>query len=517
VGSLAVEAIAARLDDRFRLLTGGARDALPRQRTLRAALDWSYDLLGPPEQRLLDRLSVFSGGWTLAAAEVVCAGGDVEDWELVDLLDGLVNKSLVQAQEAGTELRYGMLETVRQYGHELLAQAGAAAGVRERHLAWYLALAEDAEPRLRGPDQGAWLGRLEAEHDNLRAALGWAREQEAGEAALRLSGALERFWQVRGYLREGCGWLEMALAAGSGAPPGLRAKAVRGVGTFAAMQGDFEHATAHYEEALALHRELDDKGGIAQGLGDLANVAYWRTEYQRAEALCEEVLALYRELGDKLGIAGALTALGWCVVFHEPGRVRRLAEEALALYRELGDKWGSCEALFLLGYEAYHQGDYVRSAARHEEGLAVRRDVGDMAGITASLLGLTLVAYKQRDHRRAATLVHESMLLSRDIGFKQVLANGMEVTAWLAMARGQPRPAALVGGAAEAVGEAIGAPLQPDFRAEHDLAVAAMHTALGEQPFAAAWAEGRALSQDEAVALALETTSEAATALQRSP
>jgi len=190
VDSLGVEGLAARLDGCFRLLTGGPRTALPRQRTLRAALDWSYDLLTESEQLLLDRLSVFAGGWTLAAAEATCAGDGIEQWEILDLLGGLVGKSLVQAEEAGGAVRYGLLETVRQYGRERLAASGAAGAVRDRHLAWYLALAEQAAPHLwAAADLGAWLDHLEAEHDNLRAALRWARERggaAAGRGARKL-------------------------------------------------------------------------------------------------------------------------------------------------------------------------------------------------------------------------------------------------------------------------------------------------------------------------------------------
>jgi predicted ATPase/transcriptional regulator with XRE-family HTH domain len=238
VDSLSVEGIAARLDNRFRLLTGGARDALPRQRTLRATLDWSYDLLSEPEQALLDRLAVFAGGWTLAAAEAVCVGEGVEGWEVLDLLGSLVNKSLVQTEEAGGEVRYELLETVRQYGQERLAVAGGAAAVRDRHLAWCLALAEKAAPHLTGPEQGGWLTRLETEHDNLRAALVSARETGADELGLRLAAALSHFWYIRSYCSEGRGWLEAALARGGSAWPTARARALNGAGNLARQQGD---------------------------------------------------------------------------------------------------------------------------------------------------------------------------------------------------------------------------------------------------------------------------------------
>jgi non-specific serine/threonine protein kinase len=207
IGVLPVESIAARLDDRFRLLTGGPRTTLPRQQTLRATLDWSHDLLSRPEQALLRRLAVFAGGWTLEAAESVCAGDVVVEGEILDLLSALVNKSLVQAEGADSHHRYWLLETLRQYTLERLEAMGEEAAVQDLHLAYFLALAEEAEPQLRGPAQGCWLDRLEVEHDNLRLALGWALERHAEDGGLRLAGALWGFWSYRGHLAEGQGWL----------------------------------------------------------------------------------------------------------------------------------------------------------------------------------------------------------------------------------------------------------------------------------------------------------------------
>jgi predicted ATPase len=287
VGSLPVEAIAARLVDRFGLLTTGSRTALPRQQTLRATLDWSYDLLSEGEQRLLDRLSVFAGGCTLEAVEAVCSGGGLADWEVVDLLGSLVNKSLVLLEEAAGEAeqgRYRLLETVRQYGQERLAVTGEATVLRDRHLAWCLALAEQARPHLEGPDQAVWLDVLEREHDNLRAALGWGIRTghevagygldqhdnpraalgwsscEAGDAGLgqRLTGALWPFWYRRGYVSEGRGWLEASLARNEQDSPAARALVQTGAGVFAFTQDEYGRAESPHEQALALQRALDD-------------------------------------------------------------------------------------------------------------------------------------------------------------------------------------------------------------------------------------------------------------------
>jgi predicted ATPase len=503
VGSLAVEGIAARLDDRFRLLTGGARDALPRQRTLRAALDWSYNLLGEPEQLVLDRLSVFAGGWTLAAAEAVCAGEGVEDWEVLDLLGGLVNRSLVQAADAGGELRYGLLETVRQYARERLAEAGGTEGARDRHLGWCLTLAEDAAPHLEGPEHDAWLARLEAEHDNLRAALAWAGERGAGEPGLRLAGALARFWDMRGYLGEGRGWLDAALATGEPAAPQARAGALSGAGHLALNQGDFARAAALYEEALALRRALGDRQGIATTLSSLGNVAFDQGQYERAAALQEESLALSRALGDRYGIADALTNLGNALAGQGDieGAVA-LYEESLVLKRQLGDTYNIAGLLNNLGNAAYLRGDLAGAAVLYEESLALRRDLGDTWGIAMSLNNLGQVACLRGDHAQGGTLLREAVLVSHDIGARVLLAEGLEALAWAVVALGQPERAGRLGGAAEALREALGLPLQPEQRVGHDPAVQAMRAALGEAMFAAAWAEGRTLPFDQALSLA---------------
>jgi tetratricopeptide (TPR) repeat protein len=398
-----------------------------------------------------------------------------------------------------------LLETVRAYAGERLAAGGESQMVRDRHLAWCVALAEEAEPQLTGPEEGAWLGRLETEHDNLRAALNWARERGDVEARLRLAGALQPFWRIRGYLGEGRGWLDAALATGSEAQAAPRAKASQGAGILAAMQTDYERAAALYEDALALYRELEDKRGIAQVLQNVAYVAYQRTEYAQAVALCQEALVLFRELGDKRGIAGTLRDLGWCTSVQPDAHldVVALGEEARSLYRELGDKSGSADALLMLAYDAYHVGNYARSEELYQELLGLRREVGDTVGVTAALTGWMMVVYKVGDYRRATSLLREGLLVGRDTGFKMAQATLLEVAGWLSVVDAQPRQAAQLAGAADALIEASGVPLQPDMQADHACSVAAMRAALGEEAFATAWAEGRALSLDRALSLAI--------------
>jgi predicted ATPase/transcriptional regulator with XRE-family HTH domain len=457
VGSLSVEGIAARLDGRFQLLTGGPRTALPRQRTLRATLDWSYDLLRVGEQRLLDRLAVFAGGWTLGAAEAVCVGEGIAATEVLDLLGGLVNKSLGQAQEAGGEVRYGLLETVRQYAGEHLAAAGGAAGPRDRHLAWCLALAEAAEPRLSGLEQGAWLERLEGEHANLRAALAWS--QEGGERArgLRLASALWRFWSVRGHLSEGRRWLRDALARGDcgatdDAIAPARAKALLGATLLAIEQGAYDAAAAlctqgdalaqqrgaqgdrvawlnargllaHqqdryaaaaacYEQALSLARDGGETAGQATALAGLAGTAGLTGDTARASALYEQSLALFRELGDVRGMAEMLKWLALHAV-HAGAypRGEQLGEEALGLVRAVGDSGQAAETLQVLGTAAQFQGRYARATALYEESLALRRARGDERGAAASLMQLGHIALTLEQLPRARALLTEARAL----------------------------------------------------------------------------------------------------------
>jgi predicted ATPase len=428
---LSPEQIMARLEDRFRLLTGGSRTVLPRQQTLRAALDWSYDLLTEGERALLQRVSVFAGGFRLEAAEAVCADEAIEAVAVLDLLGQLSDKSLVQVEDAVDEARYRLLETIRQYGAEKLRGAGEEGALRARHRDWYLALAEEAEPELRGPRQGEWLVRLAEEHENLRAALVWTSEQEEGEAGLRLGAALWWFWMVRGYMTEGRARLATLLgSAGAAARTAARARALNGAGALAQCQGEYEAARALYEESLAIRRELGDQHGIADSLNNLGILASDQGEYEAARALYEESLAIRRELGNQQGIAGSLNNLG---------------------------------------NVAYSQGEYEAARALNEESLAICRELGDQRGI----------------------------------------AYGLEGVAAAAGAQGQPERAALIFGAAEALREVLGAPLTPSDRAEYDRYVAAARAALDEAAFAAAWAEGRALPLDQAIAIALDEPCEA--------
>ena len=512
---LAIELAAARvkllppgallgvLERRLGLLTGGARDLPARQRTLGDAIAWSHDLLSPGEQALFRRLAVFAGGFTLAAAAAVAGPGGAAD--VLEGLAALVDGSLVRradgpALDVAPGPRFAMLETIREYALERLDEGGEAEATRRAHARFFLALAEAAAPRLLGPEQAAWLGRLAAEHDNLRAALAWAIARDPDQA-LRLAGGLWRFWEVRGHLAEGRGWLERALAAG-GAAPRMRATALNGAGNLAWAQGDLARADELHAAALALRRELGDAGGVAASLSNLGLVAHVRGDLARAAALYDEALALDRERGDRAGIAGTLNNLADVArIRGQLGRAAALWAEALALRRELGDKRGVAAALDNLGLAVGAQGDLGRAAALHTEAVALQREVGDRQGLAHALNNLGGTVSARGDLARAAALYDEALALSVELGDRLGVARGLEGLA-AAAAGSRPHQTARLLGAAEALRESLGTPLPPGERAVHDRRVAEAHARLGAAAFAAAWGAGQALSLEEAVAAA---------------
>jgi len=337
---LTPEQIAGRLDDRFRLLSGGSRTALPRQQTLRALIDWSYDLLPSPEKTLLRRLSAFAGGWALEAAEAVCAGGEVEDWEVLDLLSRLVAKSLVMVEppDAG-RVRYRLLENLRSYAWERLVETAEADAIAARHAACFLAFAEEGEPELSGPEQATWLDRLERDHDNLRAALAHSHDSEGSvEAGLRLAGALWKFWWMRGYFSEGRFFLRWVLARSVEAAPSVRAKVLTGAGILAEAQGDYVSAVAHHQEGLAIYRSLGDTAKIAQALNNLGNAASSQEDWEHAADYYGQGLNLYHALGDEGRAAILLMNIG-IVANHQQQyiKARSLYEESLEIFRKRQD------------------------------------------------------------------------------------------------------------------------------------------------------------------------------------
>lgn len=416
---LPVDQIARRLDDRFRLLTGGIRTGLPHHQTLRATVEWSYSLLANDERRLLCRLSVFAGAFSLESAEDICGGGGIAADAVLDLLARLVDKSLVFTEARDTDVRYRLLETIREYGRDRLRESGDADAVFSRHLQWHVTFAERAEPELHGPDQVSWLDRLALDYDDFHAALEWARHQDAEtEAWTRVACALHRFWSLRGYLREGRAWLEQAASLDAVAPA-LRAKAAYGASALAFDQGDYGQAEALATRSLALHRDRSDALGTALSLNTLGRVAQNRGDFQRATGLLEEAVAISRESGHAWALAQTLSTLGTTARGQRDyRRAKHLLEESLALWRTLGDKSGLAVSLGSLGVIARFQGDYARARALHEESLALRRELRDRLTIATSLGSLGAVFLDQGDPEQARGLFEESLALCRELGDK---------------------------------------------------------------------------------------------------
>jgi non-specific serine/threonine protein kinase len=476
---LGIEQIATRLEDRFRLLSVGARTAPPRHQSLRAAIDWSYELLSAPERRLFNRLSVFAGGLTLEAAEAVCS--DVEstlDGTIVlDLIARLVDQSLVLAEPSvDGSVRYRLLETLRQYGREQLAAAETNTTAERRHATYFLTLVERAGPELEGPDQGAWLDRLEVEHDNLRVVLERSLETGGppGEVALRLGASLWRFWERRGYFSEGRAWLERALDQNQDANPRLRGSALHGAGHLTWRLGLYARARTLHEESLALGRQQEDHAGVARALYGLARVSASQGDYDAAQPRAQESLAIRRNLANGHDAGLSLNVLGEIARYQgDYDRAGRLYEESLALLRESGDKLGIQIALYNLGCVAKYQSQFRRSTALFEESLELSRSLGIRMGIASCLGGLARVAGAQRQHVRAARLF----------------------------------------GAAEALCDLIGFPQDVVDRIELERDVAVLRSALAEDALGSAWAEGRGMPINQAIEYGLST----AAAIPRSP
>jgi predicted ATPase/DNA-binding SARP family transcriptional activator/DNA-binding CsgD family transcriptional regulator len=501
IGMLSAGQISERLGRSLDLLTRGARNADRRHQTLRATLDWSYELLGGPEQALFGRLSAFAGGFTLEAAESVGGSGGVEEKQVMELLTTLVEKSLVVAEESWERgARFRLLEPVRQYASEKLGEGGEEDDIRRRHARFFLALAEEAEPGLRGSRQVEWLDRLEQEHDNLRAALAWSLEEDLGA---RLAGALSLFWYTRGYLSEGRSYLE-AVVRGHSVPEPTRARALDGLGWIAEPQGDYERARLAYEESLGLYRRAGDRRGVANALGDLGSLALDRGDYERATSLLEESLALYRDLGESEGIIGILDSLG--VLASARGDSERSAvyfREALVLSRGTGNVRRTAVSLGNFGITTLVHGDPEQATALLEESLGLFREIGDSQNIAIGLVHAALAALAGGDHGRVRVLVEEGLELLRKAGDRQHFADCLEIMAGSAGAGGMARKAARLWGAAGALREEIGVPLQPENHTVLDPYLAAARSGLGEAAWQTALAEGQAMSPERAIEYAL--------------
>jgi predicted ATPase/class 3 adenylate cyclase len=499
-------AMSSRLSNPLKFLTGGARDLPERQRTLRGAIAWSHALLDEGEQILLARLSVFSDGCALEAVEAICDPvGDL----FLDVLEGLsslLDKSLLRQEEMVEEQpRFVMLETIREYARERLELSGEAEEIRRLHAEYFLALAEQGASEQQGSEETAWLERLDLEHDNMRAALSWMLESEEAEPGLRLSGALWRFWWMRGLYSEGRRWLEEALAK-DGRASAVRAKALEAVGWLADDQGDIDRAVAAAEEGLRLSARAKIESSVtASFLRMLGSAAYVHGNHEQAARLYEESLALSREARDERGVASSLLQLG--NVSGDRGNhegAKTFYEEGLALSRKLDDKALLASALISVGAEFLLQGDHERGAMLNEEAAELYRERGNRGGLQYALDNLGWAALMRGDHQQADVLHRESLALSRQLGDKLVAAEALEGLACSASARGEAEPVARLFGAAEALREAVGYRQEPREHTLREPYFVAARTRLSKARWDAAWAEGRRLGFEEAIAYALE-------------
>lgn len=546
VQMLTLEQISAGLDDRFRLLTGGARTLLPRQQTLRALIDWSYDLLSEQECLFLRRLSVFAGGWTLEAAEEVCSGGEgdtIQPYDVLDLLSQLVNKSLAVVVEDSPsgEIRYRMLETIRQYARDRLSEAGGGDIVRQRHLAYFVKLTAQAGLELYRSNQVFWLNKLAEEIDNLRTALEWALATDIESGLQIVAGPIYRFWLFRSTYRELGNWLFQLLRLYDQSNPlHVRALAIQSqcVGN---NEGNFKEAHLLAEKSLQMARSLGDKQSEAFSLSILGGFILLQGNLAEAIPLLEQSLAIYRELGDKIGQAGTIDWLS--INNSDLARAASYAREGLELCRELGDLAGVASILTTLARLTYSQGDFSSPAPWLEEVLSLSRQLGDQVREDEALITYGTLAYWQGNYQRAIAFYEEGILLGEKIGYhyqnlwaqiymayavlrqgeihkaRQLFANGihdmqkanlliglvfaMEGLANLHVNQGQIQRAARLFAWADAMREKMGDPRPPVEQASVERDLATIRSQMDDVEFAQLLAQGRSITVEQAIGLAM--------------
>lgn len=449
--ALSAAEILARLDDRFTLLVEGRRTAPPRQQTLHAAIEWSHDLLSEIEQSLFRRLSVFVGTFSGEAVEAVCHAGISNGPDLVDVLSRLVEKSLVVAEASARVTRFRMLETIREYAARRLAERGETEDARDRHLLLYLTLAERAEPHLLGPEQAQWLQRLEAEVDNLHAAIAWSLESEMQDVSLRFTSALLYFWDVRGHMSEGLRWLVAALAASDSSSDALRAKALFAAGRLALLQGDWSKGETYLQECHALSAKVADLKHVSLSLSHLGWAKRLQGDVEASLTLFEDSLAAaQRQPEDKWTLAIALNNLGGSLAAQgNRRRGRQLLEESLKLRRELGDRRAVALALANLAELALLEEDYGAAASLYAESLSVSDELGYEGMRGQSLCGLALVALARHDHGSARPLLRQGVELAGRLRSPEVSRSVLYACAALASADCDWDRAARLVGAAE--------------------------------------------------------------------
>jgi predicted ATPase/serine/threonine protein kinase len=499
---LSPSALLARLASRLQLLTGGSRDLPQRQQTLRAAMDWSYELLNPGEQKLFRRLSVFVGGCNLEGVEAVCDTNCDLELDLLDGMASMVDKSLIQQiEQRSGESRFVMLETIREYALEKLQASGEHPSTKRAHAAYCLVLAEGEATDQSGTEDAQWMERFALEHDNFRASLEWLTETGEADWGLRLGSALFRFWEVREYLAEGRDWLGKLLnLSATATPTKARARALFSAGVLACEQGDYPSANLHLRESQNIARQLGDNTSVAVSLNALAVFARDRGDVAAAHALFEESLAVWRELGDLKAVARALSNLANVAKLQgEYARSRGLYAECLSIFQGLRDRTGVAWSLNYQGDVARDQGDSAGARKLYEESLEIFRELGDPWGIGGTLADLGNLSKEEMDYQRAHSAYGESILIFQQLDHKRGIARLLECFACSAAAQSQAERSLRLAGAAAALRQNIGAPLTPAEQIKLEASLAPARSAITNTAGATAWLEGWVLPFEQAI------------------
>jgi non-specific serine/threonine protein kinase len=542
------EQIASRLEDRFQLLSAGSRTALPRHQTLKATMDWSYNLLSEIERALFRQLAVFSGGWTLEAAEEITELGIEPKGKILDLLSQLVDKSLVLVEDQGDRVRYGMLETVRQYGKVKLIKTGEIEEIRNRHTIYFMNLAERTDIGLRDLRQVESIEQLENEHDNLRGALRKSIENCDADSAFRLVGALGWFWFMRGYWKESWSWLTQCLEINANSDPLLRAKAIIRAGGLQIIRGNLTGTTELVEEALEVCREHKDSEGIAWCLNLLGQVGTWgHIDAEEAASLLSESIRVFSKSENEWGLAWSNRYLGQiCELQGNYEQSIELQTDGLNRFEEIGDIWNSAHSLYLMGGTMLQHGDFEEAESAYEASLAkceivedkvmaahamrglaslaIKRDsleqakflsqnafealkmIGDEHCSAVSLKDLGEIARRQGEYEKSLNYLRESLVKFKKLGNDRPIAVNLERFAALASSMGQDSKSIYLLAAVESnLGEQIFS--FQNLREEHERLVKKNKNSLGQKAFNQFWSTGTEMSLEEAVTFALEKIS----------
>ena len=512
VAIFSAEQIATRLDDRFKLLTGGSRTALPRQQTLRALIDWSYDILSEEERALLRRLSVFAGGWTFEAAEALC-----RDLDVLSLLTQLINKSLVIVDEDGEDTRYHLLETIRQYARDKLLESGEAEQTRNLHLNYFVTFAEVAGPYMDTDEVLDWIPRLDAEYDNFHTAFEWGLDHDV-EACFRMVGGLAYYWFRHGHGAEGIEMANAAFARADILPVSedenaareqmmIRAKAFQAAAFLSFSQGDNPSARRAGNQCIVLARQLGDIRMLALALAFSSSARLFEGDFATARMEIEEAVAISRQAGENLGLGMALGMMAQfeLMVNQNIQAAEEYERQALALTRDIASKWTNLMLYFGTGRGAMFRGDYEMARERFTYCLPLFEEIKDEHRVNMVHSEFAHIDRYQGNYQQAEEAYRKTILVWQKLGHRAAVAHQLECFAFVAKAQEEPERALRLLGAAEILRERINIQMQPPERKEYDREVTGLHAMLSENEFKNYWAQGRAMTMDEAVELALNS------------